>query len=77
VDEAFTSPWFDFDVSTARTALVIATAADMEDVQLQKIVQDVSLRLPSTRIRYAGRVDPAMGERMKLVLLLGVGHLKS
>jgi hypothetical protein len=76
VDEAFTSPWFDFDVSTARTALVIATAADMDDVQLQKIVKDVSLRLPNTRIRYAGRVDAAMGERMKLVLLLGVGPTK-
>ena len=76
VDEAFTSPWFDFDVSTARTALVIATAADMDDVQLLKVVKDVSLRLPNTRIRYAGRVDTAMGERMKLVLLLGVGHVK-
>lgn len=73
VEEAFTSPWFDFDIRTAKTALVIATASDMDDMQLQKVVKDVSLRLPNTRIRYAGRTDPSMGEKMKLVLLLGVG----
>ncbi len=73
VEEAFTSPWFDFDVHTAKAALVIATASDMDDVLLQKVVKDVSLRLPNTKIRYAGRVDPAMGEKLKLVLLLGVG----
>jgi len=76
VEEAFTSPWFDFDVRTAKTALAIATASDMDDVQLQKVVRDVSLRLPNTRIRYAGRTDPSLGERLKLVLLLGVGPLK-
>jgi cell division protein FtsZ len=73
VEEAFTSPWFDFDVRTAKTALVIATARDMDDAQLQKVVRDVSLRLPNTRIKYAGRTDPSLEERMKVVLLLGVG----
>ncbi|HUL40183.1 MAG TPA: hypothetical protein VLU38_07825 [Methanomassiliicoccales archaeon] len=76
VEEAFTSPWFDFPIETARTALIIATASDMEDVQLQKMVKDVSLRLPNTRVRYAGRVDPSMGEKLKLVILLGVGPVK-
>jgi len=75
-DEAFTSPWFDFDVRTAKTALMIATASDMDDTQLQKVVRDASLRLPNTRIRFAGRTDPCLGERMKVVLLLGVGPTK-
>lgn len=76
VEEAFTSPWFDFDIRTARTALVIVTARDIDDQQLQKVVRDVSLRLPNTRIRFAGRTDLAMEERMKVVLLLGVGATK-
>jgi cell division GTPase FtsZ len=73
VEEAFNSPWFDFDVRTARTALVMASARDMDEAQLQKVVRDVSLRLPGVGLRYAGREDPEMGERMKVVLLLGVG----
>jgi cell division protein FtsZ len=76
VEEAFTSPWFDFHVETAKAALVIATASDMDDVLLQKVVKDVSLRLPHTKIRYAGRIDPTMGEKMKLVLLLGIDPSK-
>jgi cell division GTPase FtsZ len=75
VEEAFASPWFDFDVRAARTALVIATARDMDEAQLQKVVRDVALRLPGVRLRYAGREDPDLGERMKVVLLLGVGRI--
>jgi cell division protein FtsZ len=76
VEEAFTSPWFDFDLSTVKSALVIASSEDMDERLAEKIVKDVTYRIPNARVRYASREDRELGDKVRVVLLLGVGSSK-
>lgn len=76
VDEAFTSPWFDFDLTTVKSALVIVSASDMDEKLSEKIVKDVAYRIPNARVRYASRTDRELGDKVRVVLLLGVGPPK-
>jgi len=76
VEEAFTSPWFDFDLSTVKSALVIASSEDMDERLAEKIVKDVTYRIPNARVRYASREDRELGDKVRVVLLLGIGPSK-
>jgi cell division protein FtsZ len=76
VEEAFTSPWFDFDLSTVKSALVIASSEDMDERLAEKIVKDVTYRIPNARVRYASREDRELGDKVRVVLLLGIGSSK-
>lgn len=73
VEEAFSSPWFDFDLASVRSALVIAAAEVMDERLADKIAKDVSYRLPNARVRFASRTDPELGDKVRVVLLLGSG----
>jgi cell division protein FtsZ len=74
VEEAFTSPWFDFDLHEVRTALVVVSASYADEAMQERIAKDVSYRLPSARIRFAGRVEEELGERIRVLVLLGTGE---
>lgn len=71
VDEAFRSPWFDFDISKVGVALVIASTSDIDESTVRKVVGDVSYRLPNAKVIYGGRSDQSMGGKLKVALLLG------
>ncbi len=73
VSEAFTSPWFDFDLASVRTALVIASAEDAGGSMAEKIAKDVAFRVPNARVRYSSREDKQLGGKVKVVVLLGFG----
>jgi cell division protein FtsZ len=74
VEEAFTSPWFDFDLDDAKTALVVTSASFADDAMQERIAKDISYRLPNARLRYAGRVEAELGERIRVLVLLGTGE---
>ena len=73
-EEAFTSPWFDFDLGEVRAALMIVSASFADEAMQDRIAKDVSYRLPNARIRYAGRVEEELGERIRVLVLLGTGE---
>jgi len=73
VEEAFSSPWFDFDLKNVKSALVIVSSEYMDDLLLNKIVKDVAYRIPNAKVKYNGRLDKEQGEKLRVVVLLGIG----
>jgi len=71
VYEAFSSPWFDFDLSKVRGGIAVIYAKDLDDVALKEVTSRITAKLPLARLRLAARADPAMGERLRVMLLLG------
>lgn len=71
VQEAFASPWFDFDLGGVGAALVIVSCADPDQRMLDRILDDVALRVPNARIGCAGRTDPSLGDKVRVTVLLG------
>lgn len=76
VDEAFTSPWFDFDLRQVKAALVIVTAIYVDENMVSKVAKDVALRLPNAKVRFTGRAADELGDRVKVVVLAGIGPVK-
>jgi cell division protein FtsZ len=76
VSEAFTSPWFDFELANVRTALVIVSADEVDNGMVDKIAKDVAFRVPNARVRYTSREDKALSGKVKTVVLLGFGPVK-
>lgn len=72
VEGAFISPWFDFDLSKVGTAMVIVSASDINQSTIQKVVGDVSYRLPNAKVVYAGSSDQSLRDKLKVALLLGM-----
>ena len=70
--EAFTSPWFDFDMNNVCGGIVIISASNLDDVALREVTSRVSARLPNARVRLAAREDHSLGDKLKVILLLGV-----
>lgn len=70
VSEAFSSPWFDYDVSSAASAIAVYSAADPWDREAGSILSRIEERLPSARLLWGSYVDPSLGERIRLSLVL-------
>ncbi len=73
VEEAFSSPWFDINLDQVRCALVIVTSSDPDPKAEESIVRNVSHRLPNARVRYGSRKDAEMGEKVRVMVLVGTG----
>lgn len=75
VEEAFTSPWFDFDHDDAKLAIAILSSGQEDDPAFKDTLRDISNRIPNAKIRFARRTDPSLGDRSRLMLLLAAnGH---
>ncbi len=74
VEEAFTSPWFDFDMKEAKASLIIISASFADAAMQERIAKDISYRLPNARVRFAGRIEEDLGERIRVMVLLGTGE---
>ena len=74
VTEAFSSPWFDYDVSSVTAAVAIYSAADPWDKEAEKIVSSVEERVPSARLLWGSYADPLLGDRIRLSLILCRGR---
>jgi cell division protein FtsZ len=73
VNEAFTSPWFDLELESVKSAMVIVASGTIDEYMIDRVVEDAALRLPNARIRYSSRQDQALGEKVKVVVMLGTG----
>jgi len=69
VSEAFSSPWFDFDLRATTTALVVISGREVDRVTVNEVLGHVEARVPTARIRYGVRVDPALEDLRVMVLL--------
>lgn len=71
LDEALSSPWFDFQMEHVMSALVTITSADVEEGAVQNVLKELSKRIPYSRISYGCICDPSMGKKYKVMLILG------
>jgi len=70
VHDALTSPWFDFAIGDAASAIVIYSAADPWDKEADKILSLMESRMPSTRIVWGSYPDISLGERIRISVVL-------
>ena len=70
VDEAMSSPWFDYDLNEATAAVAVYSAADPWDKEMDKILAGIERKLPRARTLWGMYADPSLGERIRLSILL-------
>jgi cell division protein FtsZ len=68
VDEALSSPWFDFPIEDSAAAVAFYSAADPWDREAEDILSRVRERLPSGRIAWGVYADPGLKDRIRLSL---------
>jgi len=70
VQEALSSPWFDFDVKGSRTAIAVYSASDPWDREAERILSNLEAVMPDTSILWGQYSDQTLGERIRLSLVL-------
>lgn len=70
VSEAFSSPWFGFDMSLVGCALAVYSSSDPWDKELEGIISMVGARVPSAALIIGSYADPSLGDRIRLSLVL-------
>lgn len=70
VDEALSSPWFDFAAEEARVAVAVYSAADPWDKEVARILDMLRRSMPSARIAYGSYRDDGLKDRIRLSLVL-------
>jgi cell division protein FtsZ len=71
LEEAITSPWFDFDKDRVMSALVTISSGEVEEGAVRRVLDELSKRIPYARINYAGICDKDLGAKYKVMLVLG------
>jgi len=72
VQDALTSPWFDFDLKEAEAAVVVYSAADPWEKEEEALVSSVAQRLPAARLAYGSYPDPTLGERIRATVVISL-----
>lgn len=70
VDEAFSSPWFDFDTRGTAAAIAVYSAADPWDREQTRMIEQIQQRLGDANILCGSYPDENLGDRIRLSLLL-------
>jgi len=70
VEDALSSPWFPSDEFQADTALMLVGQGQEDRISREDCVDEVSGRLKVRKLLVASVVDPALGRRVKVSLLL-------
>jgi cell division protein FtsZ len=70
VSEAFSSPWFSFDMFQVQCAIAVYSSADPWDREMERVVSLVGSRLPSASLVFGSYADPSLGDRIRLSLVL-------
>jgi len=71
VSEAFSSPWFDHDLSAATIALVIISGREVDQYTVKDVLGHIECRIPQVKIRFGVRADPSMEDLRVTILLNG------
>lgn len=70
VSEALSSPWFDFELSETALAVIVYSASDPWDKELDKIVSLVLERVPSASLLVGSYADPSLSDRVRVSAVL-------
>lgn len=70
VDEALSSPWFDFDIERASVAIATYSASDPWDKEEDRILQRLQEKLSGTTILQGSYKDSSLADRIRLSLVL-------
>ena len=70
VDEALSSPWFDFPLQEASAAVVFYSASDPWEKEIGTISDHLSDKLPSARIVWGTYSDEGLKDRIRLSIIL-------
>ena len=71
VEEAMTSPWLPADKDAIERAVAIGSSADLAEPVAKELIHELRLAVPRASILFGGYPDPALGDRMRLSLLVG------
>ncbi len=74
VAEAFSSPWFDYDVKAATAAIAIYSSTDPWEKEAEGIVTRLEERIPSAKLMWGSYSDPSLGDRIRVSLVLCRGR---
>ncbi|NLI74445.1 MAG: hypothetical protein GX369_06725 [Euryarchaeota archaeon] len=69
VSEAFSSPWFDFDLSDTKIALIIISGCEIDEFSVRDVIGHVRARLPRTMIQYGVLSNPSAYDLRVTILL--------
>jgi len=70
VKEALSSPWFDFDLGQVPSAIAVYSSADPWEAEIGKVLSGLEARLPNAGILWGSYQDVALGDRIRLSLVL-------
>jgi len=70
VDEAFSSPWFDYPLPEAEVAVAVYSSSDPWDKEFDRIIALLESKMPSTRMVSGSYQDGSLKDRIRLSLLL-------
>ena len=70
VDEALSSPWFDFDIEETEAAILVYSSADPWDREFGEIVEMMSSKLGGPRMMHGSYSDPTLGDKIRLSAVL-------
>ena len=70
VAEAFSSPWFDFDASSADAVIAVYSAADPWQKEFEEMMGALRERTGRARIMAGSYADPTLGDKVRLSVIL-------
>jgi len=70
VEEAMSSPWFDYDPAEADAVVAVYCSADPWDKEADSILKELEMRMTSARLLWGSYADPSLGQRVRLSLVL-------
>lgn len=70
VQEAISSPWFDFELKESTAAIAVYSASDPWDKEAEGMLTALREALPETSILWGQYPDQTLGERIRLSLVL-------
>lgn len=70
VNDALTSPWFDFELKEAKAAVIVYSASDPWDVEEARIVTKLGCALPNANLIHGSYSDPSLGDRIRVSMIL-------
>jgi len=70
VEEAISSPWFDYPLEEVKAAVAVYSSSDPWQKEADDICGQLVSRLPSARIAWGSYADSALKDRIRLSLVV-------
>ncbi len=71
LEEALSSPWFDFNMSRVVSALLTISSGKVQEDAVCNVLDELVKRIPHSRMNYAVTTDDSLGNKYRIMLILG------